>query len=120
MQGSAVGYEPFGAVDYARRGRGELTALAAASGRVLWTRRLPSPVFSCATAAGDVVFTTTYGGRAYAFSQRTGKTLWSVQEPAGSNACPAVAGNLLVVPAGAEPTTFATPTDVVDGYAVGS
>jgi outer membrane protein assembly factor BamB len=120
MQGSAVGYEEFGAVDYARRGRGELTALDAATGRKLWTHRLPSPVFGCATAAGDVVFTTTYGGRAYALSQRTGRTLWSVQEPAGSNACPAVAGNLLVVPAGAEPTTIATPTDVVDGYAVGS
>ncbi|MEO9174797.1 MAG: PQQ-binding-like beta-propeller repeat protein, partial [Gaiellales bacterium] len=120
MQGSAVGYESFSGVDYAHRGRGELTALDAATGRPLWTHTLPSAVFGCATAAGDVVFTTTYGGRAYAFSQRSGKTLWSVQEPAGSNACPAVAGNLLVVPAGAEPTTIATPTDVVDGYAVGS
>jgi outer membrane protein assembly factor BamB len=118
MRGSATGYEDFGAVDYAHRGRGELTALAAASGRPLWTRRLPSPVFGCATAAGDVVFTTTYAGRVYALSQRTGRTLWSIQEPAGSNACPAVAGDLLVVPAGAEPTTISSPTEVVDGYAI--
>jgi outer membrane protein assembly factor BamB len=118
MRGSAVGYEPLAGVDYARRGRGELAALDAATGRALWTRRLPSPVFGCATAAGDVVFTTTYGGRVYALEQRTGRTLWSVQEPAGSNACPAVAGKLLVVPAGAEPTTISTPTPVVDGYAV--
>jgi outer membrane protein assembly factor BamB len=119
MQGSAIGYESFGGVDYARRGRGEMTALAAATGRKLWTRKLPSPVFGCATAAGDAVFTTTYGGRVYAFSQQTGATLWSVQEPAGSNACPAVAGNLLVVPAGAEPSTIATPTDAVEAYAAG-
>ena len=120
MQGSSVGYEDLSSVDYARRGRGELAALDATTGRTLWTRRLPSPVFGCATAAGNVVFTTTYAGRAYALSQRSGRTLWSVQEPAGINACPAVAGNLLVVPAGAEPTTIASPTEVVDGYAIPS
>lgn len=118
MQGSAHGYESFGAVDYARRGRGEMTALSATTGRLLWSRRFPSPVFGCATAAGDVVFTSTYGGRVYALDQRTGATLWSAQEPAGSNSCPAVAGGLLVVPAGAEPSTMSTPTPVVDGYAV--
>jgi outer membrane protein assembly factor BamB len=118
MLGSAHGYENFGAVDYAHRGRGELAALDATTGRATWTRQFPSPVFGCATAAGAVVFTTTYGGRVYALSQRTGKTLWTVQEPAGSNACPAVAGDLLIVPAGAEPSTLATPTEVVDAYAL--
>jgi alcohol dehydrogenase (cytochrome c) len=118
MQGSAMGYEDFSSVDYAHRGRGEVAALDAATGRALWTRHLPSPVFGCATATGDVVFTTTYAGRAYALSQRTGRTLWSVQEPAGINACPAVAGDLLVIPAGAEPTTISSPTEVVDGYAL--
>ena len=58
-------------VDYARRGRGRLVALDAATGRSLWTRRLPSPVFGCATAAGGVVFTTTYAGRVYALDQQT-------------------------------------------------
>jgi alcohol dehydrogenase (cytochrome c) len=118
MLGSDHGYEDFAAVDYAHRGRGEIAALDATTGRARWTRQLPSPVFGCATAAGEAVFTTTYGGRVYALSQRTGTTLWTVQEPAGSNACPAVAGNLLVVPAGAEPTTISSPTEVVDGYAL--
>jgi outer membrane protein assembly factor BamB len=119
MQGSSIGYERFASVDYEHRGRGELVALDAATGRRRWTRHLPSPDFGCATAAGSVVFTTTYAGRVYALSQRTGRTLWSAQEPAGSNACPAAAGNLLVVPAGAEPSSISTPTAVVDGYALG-
>ena len=83
------------------------------------TRRFPSPVFGCATAAGAAVFTTTYAGRVYALAQSSGRTLWSAREPAGSNACPAVAGNLLVVPAGAEPSSISTPTPVVDGYSLG-
>jgi outer membrane protein assembly factor BamB len=119
MQGSSIGYERFTSIDYEHRGRGELVALDAATGRRRWTRHLPSPDIGCATAAGSVVFTTTYAGRVYALSQRTGRTLWSAQEPAGSNACPAVAGNLLVVPAGAEPSSISTPTAVVDGYALG-
>jgi glucose dehydrogenase len=109
MQGSAVGYEPLGAIDPARRGRGELTALDAATGRRLWSRTLSSPDFGCATAAGDAVFTSTY----------TGHTLWTTQEPAGINACPAIAGDLLVVPAGAEPSTMSTPTPVIDAYETG-
>jgi outer membrane protein assembly factor BamB len=119
MQGSAVGYEPLGAIDPARRGRGELTALDAATGRRLWSRTLSSPDFGCATAAGDAVFTCTYTGHVYAFEQRTGRTLWTTQEPAGINACPAIAGDLLVVPAGAEPSTMSTPTPVIDAYETG-
>lgn len=119
MRGSAIGYEGLDGVDYARRGRGEVVALDATTGKAAWSRFLPSPVFGCATAAADVVFTTTFGGHVYALDQATGRTLWSAQEPAGANACPAVAGDLLVVPAGAEPSTIGTPTPVVDGYAIG-
>ena len=89
------------------------------TGRRLWSRKLSSPDFGCATAAGEAVFTTTYTGHVYAFAQDTGRTLWTTQEPAGINGCPAVAGNLLVVPAGAEPSTMSTPTPVIDGYETG-
>jgi len=82
----------------------------------LWARRLPSPNFGCATVASDVVFTSTYDGTVYALAVRSGRILWTAREPAGINACPAVAGDLLVVPAGAEPSTFATPVPVVDVY----
>jgi outer membrane protein assembly factor BamB len=118
MRGSATGYEPLAGVDISHRGRGQFTALAASTGRRLWTRSLPSPDFGCATAAGAAVLTTTYSGRVYALDQRTGRTLWTTREPAGSNACPAIGEGLVVVPAGAEPQTIATPTPVLDAYSV--
>jgi outer membrane protein assembly factor BamB len=116
MRGSAIGFEPLMNVDYEARGRGLFTALELATGRRLWTRRLPSPVFGCATVTGDAVVTSTYGGRVYAFEAASGRTIWTAQEPAGVNACPAIASGLLVVPAGAEPSSIATPTAVIDAY----
>jgi outer membrane protein assembly factor BamB len=100
------------------KGRGALVALDLATGRTLWRRALPAPPFGCATAAADVVFTTTYEGRVRAFAAATGRPLWSAREPAGINACPAAAGNLLVVPAGADPGNLLTPDYVVDAYAL--
>lgn len=110
MRGSATGYRPnFLSIDYAR-GKGEFTALDAATGRRLWTRRLPSPDFGCATAARNVVFTATYAGVVYAFDAASGRQLWSAREPAGINACPTVAGNLLLIGTGALPDlTSAAP-----------
>jgi outer membrane protein assembly factor BamB len=82
-------------------GKGVLYALDAASGRTLWSRRLGSPLFGCATVAGDVVFAPTYDGGVRAFSVRDGTPLWEARTAAGINACPAVAGDLLLVAAGA-------------------
>jgi alcohol dehydrogenase (cytochrome c) len=104
---SRVGTEPgeFFAVDYAQ-GKGRLVALAAASGRRLWERRLPSPVFGCATVANDVVFTATYDGRIWALAAADGRVLWTARARAGINGCPAVAGGLLLVPAGTDQSIF--------------
>jgi outer membrane protein assembly factor BamB len=82
-------------------GRGGFTALAVATGRVLWQHRLPSPDFGAATLANDVVFTSTYDGAIYAFASTTGKRLWSAHARAGINSFPAIAGKLLLVGAGA-------------------
>ena len=117
MRGGATGYDALGAVDYAK-GRGELVALDAGSGRRLWRRSLPSPVFGCATVVNDVVLTATYDGTVYALDAGDGRILLEIREPAGINACPTVAGNLLVVAAGAEPSTIVTPRHVVDAYAL--
>jgi outer membrane protein assembly factor BamB len=89
----------FGRVDPAR-GKGRLVALDAATGSRLWERRLPSPSFGCATVSRDVVFTSTFDGRIYAFAASDGRTLWQTQVRGGINACPALSGRLLLVPVG--------------------
>jgi outer membrane protein assembly factor BamB len=100
MRGSAVGYESLGALDVGGRGRGELVALDATTGKRLWVRRLPQAVFGCATAAEGVVFTVTFDGTVYAFDARDGSTLWKAKLRAGNNACPSLAGDTLLVGGG--------------------
>ena len=100
MLGSAHGYEDLGSVDIAARGRGELVALDAATGRHVWARRLPEPDFGCATLADGVVFTSTFDGTVYALDARTGAVLWRASMRAGINSCPALASKWLLVGAG--------------------
>ena len=97
--GSAVGRQELTDLDPSS-GRGRLVALDAATGSVLWERRLPSPDFGCATVSNDVVFTSTYDGTVYALSVSDGTILWRATMRAGINACPAVVGDLLLVGAG--------------------
>ncbi len=87
-------------------GKGRFTALDLRDGKPLWERRLPQPVFGCATVSNDVVFTSTYDGRLYGFDTETGETVWEARAPAGINACPAVAGDLLLVQAGTDHPSF--------------
>ena len=88
-----------------RKGRGGLTAVDAASGKVLWQHKLPSMDFGAATVANDVVFTSTYAGTVYAFDTQTGKTLWTTKAPAGINSFPAIDGDTLLVGAGTPDST---------------
>jgi alcohol dehydrogenase (cytochrome c) len=112
--GSAIGAQSLGTLDPAR-GRGELVALDAKTGRRLWDRRLPAPDFGCATVANDVVFTSTYAGVVYALAADDGRILWHAQMPAGVNACPAVAGDLLVLGAGQPLSRASRPAIVAFG-----
>jgi alcohol dehydrogenase (cytochrome c) len=82
------------------RGKGQLVALDAATGKRLWTRRFPSANFGCATVANDVVFTSTYDGNVYGLAVADGRVLWRAKLRAGANSCPAVAGDELFVGAG--------------------
>ena len=117
MKGSAYGYPRFLSLDYAA-GRGELVALAAASGRRIWMRRFSSPDFGCATVSGNVVFTATYDGRVFGLAAATGRLLWSTRATAGINACPTVSGRLLLVAAGADPTGVVTGMHELEAFAV--
>jgi outer membrane protein assembly factor BamB len=117
MKGSAVGYKPFFGLEFGA-GSGELVALDAASGRRLWRRRLPSPVFGCATVANDLVLTSTFDGFVYALARSNGSIVWRTRARAGINACPAVAGDLLLVAAGANPPSFETARYELTAYAI--
>ena len=97
--GSATARQLLTGVDPAR-GRGRLVALDAATGRMLWERRFPSPDFGCAAVANDVVFTATYDGALYGLAARDGRVVWRGRARAGVNACPAVAGDLVLFGAG--------------------
>jgi outer membrane protein assembly factor BamB len=82
------------------KGRGGLTAVDATSGHALWRHKLPAMNFGAATVANDVVFTSTFAGKVYAFDTQNGKTLWTTQAPAGINSFPAIDGDTLLVGAG--------------------
>jgi len=97
--GQATSRQEYDEIDPSE-GRGRLAALDGDDGSVLWERRLPSPVFGCATVSNDVVFTSTYDGRAYGFAADDGRTVWRAQLRAGSNSCPAVVGDLVLFGAG--------------------
>ncbi len=102
-------------VDYSK-GKGELVALDARSGRRLWTRKFPSPNFGCATVANDVVFTATYDGTIYGLSVADGRTLWKATARAGINACPAVAGRTLLIVAGTDHPAFESPVLELEAF----
>jgi outer membrane protein assembly factor BamB len=117
-RGSATGFESLDRLD-PTAGRGELVALDAATGRRVWTRRLPQPVFGCATVSRDVVFTATFDGRVYAMAARDGAPLWTARTRAGINACPAVAGDLLLVGAGSPYPGLKHPVYELVAYGLG-
>ena len=103
-RGSATTSQKLTTIDPSR-GRGRLVALDAATGHVLWERRLPSPDFGCATVSNDLVLTSTYDGSVYAFTVGDGKLVWHARMRAGMNACPAVVDDLVLFGAGIRLTT---------------
>lgn len=82
------------------RSSGELVAIDAASGIVLWDHQLPKADFGSATVVNDLVFTSTVDGMVYALDRATGNEIWNWQAPAGVNGSPAVVGDMLILPAG--------------------
>jgi outer membrane protein assembly factor BamB len=86
------------------RGRSEIVALDAATGRVKWDRRLPSLAFSSVAVVNDLVFTATYDGTVWALRRDTGAIAWRSRLPAGTNAPLTVSGDTLIAAAGVPQT----------------
>lgn len=98
-------------------GAGEMVALDVATGRQLWSAKLPQMPLGAATVAGDLVFTTTFTGELMALSRATGSVVWTSQLPAGSNSDLAIAGDTLI--AGAGLPLSATQQPAVVAYRLG-
>jgi len=107
----------FYATDYSK-GTGALFALDASTGREVWSQRLPSADFGCATVAGGVVYTATFDGRVYGFATSDGRLVARARARAGINACPSVSGRTLLVGAGSDHPAFPSPVFELVAYAI--
>ena len=79
---------------------GEVAAVDASTGELLWSTEVAGDPFGGATVVGDLVFTATFQGRIYALARATGEIVWEFQAPGGINGWPAVADDLIVWPIG--------------------
>ena len=78
--GMAIG----GAQVYVATGYGELVALNASSGAVVWRQRLDSPVSGAPSVEGDTVYVSTRDGAGYAVDTANGKVRWTVAGAPGA------------------------------------
>jgi len=82
------------------KGKGELVAVDATNGKILWANKFNSINVGGATVVNDLVFTATYDGKIYAFNSKTGTQVWEYQALGGINGWPAVKGDTIIFPVG--------------------
>jgi outer membrane protein assembly factor BamB len=88
---------------FAATGYGELVAMSAGNGAVIWRQRLGSPVSGAPTVDGDTVYVTTQDGAGYAVDTANGKVRWTVEGAPGvtsvaGSASPAVSDRTVIFP----------------------
>lgn len=79
---------------------GELVAIQADTGKILWDKEFDSMAIGTATVVNDLVFTATASGTIYALKRDTGEEVWTYKAPPGVNGWPAVSGDTIVFLAG--------------------
>lgn len=90
---------------YATTGFGEVLAIDATSGQIVWRQRAGAPFRAAPAVSGGTVVAVTRNNRALALSARTGEVVWridGISSDAGllGGASPALSGDLAVVPFG--------------------
>lgn len=80
---------------------GQLVALNAATGEIVWDIELASPLFAGATVVNDVIFTGGLDGVVRGFNTANGEQVFSYQTASGLSAPLAIWGDYLLVPSGA-------------------
>lgn len=84
-------------------GFGELVALDAASGQVVWRQRVGAPVGGAPAAAGGMVFTVGRDGTGWGVRAQDGKVMWQTTGNKSTSgvvgvSAPAVSGDTVVLP----------------------
>jgi outer membrane protein assembly factor BamB len=88
---------------FATTGFGQVVALAAKTGKVLWRRSVGAPLRTAPTARGNRVFAITVTNKLYALNGQTGAVLWThsgIEESTNllGGGSPAVDSGVVVVP----------------------
>ena len=101
VSGGGVAYE--GGRVFVTTGHGEVVALDATSGGVLWRQRVGTPAGGGPTVQGGVVYAASRSATGFALRASDGKLLWQVSgiaQPTGVTgvAAPAVEGDLVIFP----------------------
>ncbi|MCB1015727.1 MAG: PQQ-binding-like beta-propeller repeat protein [Acidimicrobiales bacterium] len=79
---------------------GEVTAVSAGTGEVLWATEVPGDPLGGAAVVNDLVFTALLDGTLLALDRDTGEIVWTGDAGGGVNGWMAVAGDELFVPVG--------------------
>jgi outer membrane protein assembly factor BamB len=79
---------------------GEVVAVDAATGAILWDVIVPGDPTGGATVVTDLVLTATLQGQVIALDRKTGATVWTWDAPGGINGWPAVADDEIIWPVG--------------------
>jgi outer membrane protein assembly factor BamB len=79
---------------------GQVVAIDAATGAILWDVEVDGDPFGGATVVNDLVLTGTFQGDIYALDRATGAEVWRYRAPGGVNGWPAVAGDTIFWPIG--------------------
>jgi glucose dehydrogenase len=102
-EGFGGGLSADGGTIYAATGFGEVIALSAATGEILWRQSFGAPFRAAPAAAKGLVVAVTRDNRAVGLDAATGKTRWRVQAASSDagilgGASPAIAGRLVALP----------------------
>ena len=84
-------------------GEGEVVAVDAATGDVLWATTVPGQPLGAATVVNDLVLTTLLDGTLIALDRASGEIVHSLELGGGTNGWMAVVDDTLIVPVGTSP-----------------
>jgi outer membrane protein assembly factor BamB len=79
---------------------GEVVAIDATNGNVVWDTKVPGDPLGGATVVNDLVLTALLDGTVVALERSTGKIVWQYKTAGGINGWPSVAGSTVYVPVG--------------------